>query len=195
MKTLIIDTSTQALIVSFVDNEKVILKEIHIGKNNHSDNLLKTIEEGLKKLNIEVNDFNNVIVGIGPGAYTGLRVSLTVAKMFCWTLNKTLYTVSSLDLLASGYFKQDGIYPIMMKAKKGFVYGKVLKVENNKIEEIVEEQYLSVEEYTALINNYKYDLIVNEENINFDPLLLKENLLTKVEDITFLEPNYLRGVM
>ena len=109
MRSLILDTSTNILYISFVEDKKVIYEIQSKGLNNHSDHLLNLIQEGLEKYQLEVKDFDRIILGDGPGAYTGLRVSMSVAKMFAWTLNIPLYTISSLDLLTSGY-KEEGLY-------------------------------------------------------------------------------------
>lgn len=194
MKTMIIDTSTQLLIISFIDGDKVLYEVKQVGSNNHSDNLLSLIEKGLKKVKLEVKDFNRIIVGIGPGAYTGLRVSLTVAKMFSWTLNIPLYTMSSLDLLASGY-NDDGLYAVMMKAKKDYIYGKVYSLKNKEMMILEPEMFLDKVSFLDLIKKYKLTKIVDENSINYASLKINETLLTKVSDITFLEPNYLRGEM
>jgi tRNA threonylcarbamoyladenosine biosynthesis protein TsaB len=194
MRTMVIDTSTQVLLLSFVQDEKVIYLTNEVGKNNHSDYLLKSIEAGLKELNLQVKDFDRIVVGIGPGAYTGLRVGLTVAKMFSWTLNIPLYTISSLDIVASGYLKTDGIYSIMMRAKKGYIYGKVLEVKNETIKTLTQETFLPIEEFKELTKIYQDRLLVDEDKIDFNPLILKDQILTKIDDVTFLEPNYLRGV-
>lgn len=194
MRTMIIDTSTQLLIVSFVENEKVIFEVKQMGSNNHSDYLLDSITAGLKATQLEVKDFDRIIVGIGPGAYTGLRVSLTVAKMFSWTLNIPLYTISSLDLLVSGKLYQDGLYAVMMKAKKGYVYGKVIEVKKGQVTYLESEAFMDKPSFLQLIAKYDCQ-IIDEEKIDFVATNISDNLLTKVEDITFLEPNYLRGEM
>src|SRR5690554_7473460 len=93
-RTLVLDTASKYLYFSFLEDEKIIYEQFLEGKNNHSENLLKELEIGLNKLNLTFKDFSEVIVGIGPGSYTGLRVSVTVAKMLAWTLNKKLYAIS-----------------------------------------------------------------------------------------------------
>ena len=195
MKTMVIDTSTQLLIVSFVEDDKVLYEVKKVGNNNHSDNLLKQIEIGLKATNLGVVDFNRIIVGIGPGAYTGLRVSLTVAKMFCWTLNIPLYTVSSLDLLASGHFRTDGRYAVMMKAKKDYVYGKIFAVKAGVEVTLEPEVFMERNSFLEVIEKYQQIKIIDEDAINYLSLNLDDNKLLLVEDSSFLEPNYLRGAM
>ena len=192
MKTLFIDTSTQVLILAFIENDKIIYREELIGKNNHSDHLINKITEGLNKTNYQVKDFNRIIVGIGPGLYTGLRVSLTVAKTFSWTANIPLYTISSLLVIASGYFNIPGKYIIKTHAKKGYVYATVINV--LKTVDILEaDAFISSNELEVLINKYQEAVIIDEDNYMFNPLNISNDLLTNVDDVNLVEPNYLRG--
>lgn len=188
MRTMILDTSTNLLYICFIEDNKIIYEIKTIGLNNHSDHLLKLIEEGLSKNNLQVKDFDKIILGKGPGAYTGLRVSMAVAKMFAWTLNIPLYIISSLDLLTSGY-KENGKYVISFKAKKGFIYHKAFVIENEIKQNITNEMFVE-EEY---INNYDNEsIIINNDLYNIDSLNIKENEIELVTNIHALEPNYLR---
>jgi len=188
MRTLVLDTSTNLLYISFIENNEVIYEVNSIGLNNHSDHLLPLIEEGLKKYNLQIKDFDKIILGVGPGAYTGLRVSMSVAKMFSWTLNIPLYKISSLDLLSSGY-KEDGLYILKLKAKKGFIYHKAFTI-NNGIKTTITDDVFVSDDY---IENYKdqYTLITND-NMLVDPLNINNNEVQLVDNVHALEPNYLR---
>lgn len=189
MRTMVLDTSSNLLYICFLENEKVIYEIKSIGLNNHSDHLLPLIEEGLNKLQLQVKDFDRIILGDGPGAYTGLRVSMSVAKMFAWTLNIPLYTISSLDLLTSGY-KEEGLYLVKFKAKKGFIYHKAFSIVNQTKKIIASDMFVS-EDY---IDNYQEEnkLIITNDLALVDCLNIKEEELKLVSNIHALEPNYLR---
>lgn len=193
MKTMFMDTSTQNLFVGFCEDNHIIYYHTQTGHNNHSDYLLTNIEKGLKEHNLEVKDFDRIVVGIGPGAYTGLRVGLTVAKMFSWTLNIPLYIISSLDLLMTGV-KEDGIYAIMTKAKKDYVYSKIVQVQDGKCIVLKEEAFMEKVKFIELLKEYGVTRIIDENDYELD-LLNLDSYISKVEDVVFLEPNYLRGAM
>lgn len=189
MKTLVLDTSTNLLYICFIDENKVIYEVKSMGLNNHSDHLLELIQEGLNKCSLEVKDFNRIIIGVGPGAYTGLRVSMSVAKMFAWTLNIPLYEISSLDLLTSGY-KENNKYLVCFKAKKGHVYNKSFIIEEGL--KIVENQesFMSDEEVKEKYIEEDY-ILITHENIEIDCLNIEKEI-KQVNNIHALEPNYLR---
>lgn len=192
MKTLILDTSTNLLYISFVEDNKVIYEVKSMGLNNHSDHLLDLIKNGLDENNLQVKDFDRIILGKGPGAYTGLRVSMSVAKMFSWTLNIPLYTISSLDLLTSGY-EEDALYLIKFKAKKGYIYHKAFVIEN-KIKKLLTNEMFVNDEFidTYEKNNFKEVNIITNDLYNVDVLKIKDEELQLVDNVHALEPNYLR---
>ena len=191
MKELVLDTSSQILFVNIVIDGIVKYSVLSEGKNNHSDNLLNFVKEGLKALNLEIKDMDRIVCGYGPGMYTGLRVSLTVAKMFAWTLNIPLYVVSSLDLLSSGYYKEDGIYSIMIKAKKNYSYTKRIKVLNNEVSILKEEEFMFNEDFLKYTN--EEDIIIKNDNIKINYLNIEESKKMLVTNVHALEPNYLRS--
>ena len=112
---------------------------------------------------------------------------MSVAKMFSWTLNIPLYTISSLDLLSSGY-KDNGMYLVKIKAKKGFIYHKAFKIENG-FKQVIENDMFVSEDY---IEKYSEGTIISNDNILVDSLNINEKELQLVDNVHSLEPNYLR---
>ena len=193
MNKIILDTSTEYLYVSIIKNDKESFTEVLYGKNNHSEKLMGIIEKGLG--DIPAKELDEVIVGIGPGSYTGVRVALTVAKVLAWTINKPLKTISSLTLVGSGYLKEDGVYAISSVAKKGHVYGKIVEVEKGEINVLLNDIFLNDEDFEKEINKIKTEknniLIVNNQNYKFDNDVINDNSIV-VTSIHEVVPNYLR---
>ena len=192
MRTLLIDTSTSFLFVSFYDEtkkERIFYKQM-ISHNNHSENIINVIEEGLKEANLKLKDFDKVVVGYGPGSYTGLRVGMVVAKMAAYSLDIPLYVVSSLTFVGSNYFVKDGTYIIYNIAKKDHCYLKLAVVNNGYVDALVDDMFTTDEEFNKYVNKYN-PLVINESNyvINEDIII---RLAKKVDDIHSLVPNYLR---
>ena len=99
---LLIDTSTQALIIILEKNRQLDFV-FKMGHNNHSETLMKEIEQLMERNKMKIAEIDAFYVGNGPGSYTGVRVGVTVAKTFAYTLNKPLYFCSSLKILAASY--------------------------------------------------------------------------------------------
>ena len=193
MRTMILDTSSPNLFISFVEDGKEIFQKVLKTVNNHSELFLDNVKDGLDKLNLEVKDFDKIIVGIGPGSYTGLRVSLTVAKTFAWTLNIPLYTVNSLYILGSGYFNCDGKYAICNIAKKNHYYYQLLEVKDGVVSDTIEARFSSIDEFNELMKSYSNHKVITFDDFKYDGVnICNLNNVIEVLDIHPLVPNYLR---
>ena len=182
MYSLILDSATKTLYVCLLkDNE--VLSEIYLeGRNDHAKNIVLKVEEALKDNNLTTNDLDDIIVGIGPGSYTGVRMAVTVCKMLSVFGNKNLYTISTLKLMASGY---KGNVLVKIDARRGNSFGALIDINNDKY--LVDE---AMYDNNELMNN-NYDYLVSEDNMKVDPIfVLKTKELVKEPHL--LVPNYLR---
>ncbi|WP_394215327.1 tRNA (adenosine(37)-N6)-threonylcarbamoyltransferase complex dimerization subunit type 1 TsaB [Brachybacterium vulturis] len=67
---------------------------------HHDEVLLDLIEGTLRAAGVERGDLTGVVVGRGPGPFTGLRVGLVSARSIAAVLGVPLHGLSSLDALA-----------------------------------------------------------------------------------------------
>ena len=191
MKYIILDTSSNYLYLS-ISNEKETFTRLIEGKNNHSEKIMDEIATGLSELKMEVSDLERVICGIGPGSYTGLRVSLTVCKMFSWMKNIPLYAISSLDILGSGYLTSDGKYAITNVAKRDYIYSKIIEVKDKSLKVIQDDKFVLKEEF---INSLGKDItLIDGANYKFNDEMVIQNskVVSNIHDLT---PNYLREAL
>jgi len=157
MKILYIDTTTSYLYTGLVVDGKLLadIKE-DFGKDLSSCALQK-ISELLKNNNLEPNDIDKIMVVNGPGSFTGIRVGVTIAKTYAYSLNKKVITISSLEAMAlSG--KTDSTFKVpMIDARRGYVYGAIY---NNDATPVLKPQYITLEALTCavdhLIDSFEY---------------------------------------
>lgn len=71
-----------------------------------SAKLTLLIEQAVRLADIALSDLSGIVVGKGPGSYTGLRIAVSTAKGLCFGLDIPLYSVDSLSALASGVRKR-----------------------------------------------------------------------------------------
>ena len=99
MILLTLDTNTEILSCCVTQNKNLI-SEINIhNSKNHSINSIDTIDMVLKKSNLELKDVDGFVISKGPGSFTGLRIAFSIVKAFCYSLNKPMISLSSLDCL------------------------------------------------------------------------------------------------
>ncbi|MFP7364928.1 tRNA (adenosine(37)-N6)-threonylcarbamoyltransferase complex dimerization subunit type 1 TsaB [Corynebacterium callunae] len=104
MLVLALDTSTPDLIVGLVDSTsgETISSRIIEDTRAHNEQLTPTVQETLSQAGRTFADVEAIVVGCGPGPFTGLRVGMVSAAAFGDALGIPVYGVSSLDAIAHG---------------------------------------------------------------------------------------------
>jgi tRNA threonylcarbamoyl adenosine modification protein YeaZ len=90
--------ATENLCLAIADAEK-----IYRGQTIKAEFLPEYLDELLKESNLTLQDISRIGIAIGPGAFTGLRLSLVTAKTLALELNIPLVPVSTLEALAVQY--------------------------------------------------------------------------------------------
>jgi tRNA threonylcarbamoyladenosine biosynthesis protein TsaB len=104
-----IETTTPVGSVSLTkDGLTWVMREIH-DSSDHAKNLTLFIQEILSTANCKLSDLDAIAVSAGPGSYTGLRIGISVAKGLCYTLQKPLLAVNTLQAMAYGSISQHDI--------------------------------------------------------------------------------------
>ncbi|MCI5967627.1 MAG: tRNA (adenosine(37)-N6)-threonylcarbamoyltransferase complex dimerization subunit type 1 TsaB [Tenericutes bacterium] len=157
MKILYIDTTTSYLYTGLVIDGKLKseIKE-DFGKDLSSKALSK-ISEMLTNNHLEPVDIDKIMVVNGPGSFTGIRVGVTIAKTYAYSLNKDIVTVSSLEAMAVSSKGETSFKVPLIDARRNYVYAAIF---NNKYLPILKQQYISLEALKCavdhLIDSYQY---------------------------------------
>lgn len=204
MICLFFDTSSDLLKVSLIKDDKIIFdKELHT-KNDHSSYLVPTIDEAFKSNNIDFKELDEIIVGNGPGSFTGTRISIAVAKTYAFSFNIPVYMISSLEELIYDNDGYDFYVPIIEEKKENLYFSIFDKNKKRvmddtyssteymykKLEELdgklllislSDKEYEKYDTVKASINalNIMKNIDVNNEKVN--PHLLKPNYIKKIE--------------
>ena len=97
-----IETATDVCSVALTQGTEVLGVKESADGNSHSKNLLPFIDSVLKEANHVQQDLQGVVVSIGPGSYTGLRIGVSTAKGIAYSLNIPVIAVSTLESIAQG---------------------------------------------------------------------------------------------
>lgn len=93
--SLVIDTATNRTSVAIFDGNQLLYNGFHDGATAHAEVLPKLVKEALD-IN---NGIDEVIVGMGPGPFTGLRVGITFAQTFAHARDIPWRGACSLDAI------------------------------------------------------------------------------------------------
>lgn len=99
---LALDTATDAMTIAMFKDGELIGGSSSPSERNHSNRLLPAIQELTAELGIPMRALSGIVVGQGPGSYTGIRIGVTVAKTLAWSLRIPLIAISSLEAMAYG---------------------------------------------------------------------------------------------
>lgn len=182
-KRLVLDTATDYLYGALFEGAHCLVHVYQKGNHNHSETLMPEVERLFKEVNWQVDALNEVIVGIGPGSYTGVRIGVVIAKMLGFCLPIDVWTTSSLALLASG--AQKGPVTAFIDARRGMAFAGVYTVDEGQLVCIEKDRYRPRP-------NFKEDPTPLEQSKPDPRKLFGTPLLKKVEDIHRLEPIYSR---
>ncbi len=93
--SLAIDTSTSKTIVGIIEDGAMLFEEAHEGATDHGRALSELVAKALKVSKPP----HQVVVGMGPGPFTGLRVGSAFAQSFALARNIPVIGVCSLDAI------------------------------------------------------------------------------------------------
>lgn len=94
------ETSTLLGSVALIENNQVLAAEESMRQGSHSDVLNTFVENVLKKSGKQLSDIDLFVTGIGPGSFTGIRVSVNTVKTFAYCHQKPACSGNSLASLA-----------------------------------------------------------------------------------------------
>ncbi len=111
--SLAIDTSTSRTIVGIIKDGEVLFNQFYEGATEHGAALPKLVTSAIAGQNID-----QVVVGMGPGPYTGLRIGIAFARAFALARKIPIYGVCSLDAIV---VNQDQ-YTVAIDARRKEIY-------------------------------------------------------------------------
>ena len=193
MRFLLIDTTTSNIIVSIIDNYKVLYEYKDKILSDMSSIILPIIKEGLDSLKWQLDDIDKIFIVNGPGSFTGIRVGVTVAKTIAWALKKDIIPLSSLELMATTYYNKKYLVP-MIDARRGNVFAGIYDKDLNCIRA---DQLVCLQDFINDLNDdyelISYDNINDSIRPNINVLkIINKHINTKSINPHNLNPNYLK---
>lgn len=121
MLTLALDTSTRLGSVA-VGRDGELLAETSLSvRAAHSETVLPEIRRLLERCEAAIGDVERVVVGAGPGSFTGVRIAASLAKGLCAGTGARLAAYSGLAAVAAGT-GVDGRTCVLLDARREEVY-------------------------------------------------------------------------
>lgn len=103
---LAIDTATPAVTAGVVRRDpsgvEVLAERVTLDARAHAEQLTPNVLRAMADAELAMADLDAVVIGCGPGPFTGLRVGMATAAAYAHALGIPVYGVCSLDAIAVG---------------------------------------------------------------------------------------------
>lgn len=189
MRYLYIDTSSSYLYAAIAEDDKLISSVSEDYGQNLSEVALPKIVSMFEENNLKPTDIDKIIVVNGPGSFTGIRIGITIAKIYAWSLNIDITTITSLEAMAISSNK-DLVHVPIINARRGYVYAAIYDKDNI----ILKPQHIELTKLKELLKDInEYEFISNDEfddsiDINkYTPDFIK--IINKYKDKESINPH------
>lgn len=200
MKIFALDSSSETLILSYVD-EQDIFTFTYRGLERHASKLAPIVKGFLDCVNKPIENIDYFGCGIGPGSLTGLRIGIAFVQGMACSLSKCVVPVVSSQVIARNFSYHQGEIVIVKKAREGYVYFACYEQEKQIISPTVMEIGIA----RNYITNLKNPIIAGDAKHHFEGLgmicsdelesikgeILATEVLEKIKDKIIIEPHEL----
>ena len=178
MRYLYIDTSSSYLYTAIIEDNKLLSEIKEEYGQSLSEVALPRIASMFEETKLNPKDIDKIIVVNGPGSFTGIRIGLTIAKVYAWGLNIPITTIYSLEAMALS--SDNNTYHVpMINARRGYVFAAIYDENYKEILKPQHIQLVDLQEKLKEINNY--EIISNDEFDDIEVIPYEPNLLKVVD--------------
>jgi len=218
-KLLYIDTTGETALIGLSIQDQIIVEVSNQASQQHASFVQTSIQSICKEHSFDLNQLDGIVVTLGPGSYTGMRVGLASAKGIAYALDKPLIGLSSLALLAKAANKQidktSTSYRLfsMIDARRMEIFGSIYDCNEQALTEeqaiVLDTPYLS-----SLVKKGKIycvgsgaskvgQILVDEQiqvlNCQYSVVEMLEMAMIKwkkqdFEDLAYVSPTYIKDV-
>ncbi|MBQ2639567.1 MAG: tRNA (adenosine(37)-N6)-threonylcarbamoyltransferase complex dimerization subunit type 1 TsaB [Bacilli bacterium] len=174
MRILYIDTSSSFLYTGIVEESNLLCEVKKEYNHELSKYALPEIVEMFESNNIDPKSIDKIIVVNGPGSFTGIRIGITIAKTYAWSLNIPITTITSLEamMLSSNSNKY---YVPLIDARRDYVFGAIY---SDKKEQILKPKHIKIEDLKQKLEDIDDYIVITNDDIDlgekesYDPDIL-----------------------
>jgi tRNA threonylcarbamoyladenosine biosynthesis protein TsaB len=215
-KLLHIESATEVCSVALSQGDKVLASVCSNKGNSHTEHLFSFIDQVLQEGNCKISELTGVVLSIGPGSYTGLRIGASAAKGICYALQIPLIGISTLQSIVFNAIQkqketQKLLYCPMIDARRMEVFTALFN-ENGEATTKVENKVIDENAFFDVLKNNivyfcgngmpKCKSVLQHQNACFiETSLRAENMLfpalakyknNQFEDVAYFEPFYFK---
>lgn len=133
-----IETATGICSIGLSKGPQLIALKESDQQYSHASQITILIQKCLEEAGYNLSNLDAVAFSQGPGSFTALRIGLATAKGICYSLEKPLIAIDTLQAIALGCFlkeKKEALYCPMIDARRMEVYTALFNTNNEALSE------------------------------------------------------------
>lgn len=140
-KILLIETATKVCSVGISSGGTLLaIQEVHDENYSHSEKLHMLIQKLMDENGMKFSDLDAVCVSKGPGSFTGLRIGVSTAKGYCFSMEIPLISIDTTKAMAAQFYqsnlKEKGLFAPMIDARRMEVYNAIYRSDLSLVKEL-----------------------------------------------------------
>lgn len=176
MKILALDSSGLVASVAIVEDDNLLGEYTINYKKTHSQTLLPMLDEVAKMIELDMKTIDGIAVSHGPGSFTGLRIGSATAKGLALALDKQIVSVPTIDAMAYNLWGCADLVCPIMDARRQQVYTGVYNFENGKMNTLVSQCVLMIDELIDKLNEMGQKVIFLGDGVDVFAEYIKEKI-------------------
>ena len=130
-----------------------------------SEEALPEIVNMFNQNNLTAKEIDKIIVVNGPGSFTGIRIGITIAKVYAWSLNIPITTITSLEAMMISNNEKIIRVP-MLDARRRYVFAAIYDENNNNI---LKPQHIKIDDLMLELNKLPNYLVITNDELDEFP--------------------------
>lgn len=193
MCLILLDSSVDKLAVGISNKNQLLDFIMYVAWQKQSEMMVYELDKLLKKNNIEKEDIEGIVVSIGPGSYTGVRIALTIAKTISLALTVPIYPISSLRVLSI----ESKPTICLINARSNRSYFAVYKDDEVIVDDCIKTNdevlnYIKENPNYLVSGSTKYLGIDNKETNELERMVSLFPILKRIDNPDLVKPVYMK---
>ena len=146
-KCIAIDTSTRRFCLGVKNSSDYFDRSVN-KSTDHAKEIFKRIDDVLKLANTSIDELDFLAVGIGPGRFSGLRVSISAIKSISYVLSIPIIAISSLEIIAREIMEKNDKENVILieDAGRGNLYIGSYALKNHEFIKLSDDRVVNIDE-------------------------------------------------
>ncbi len=162
-RLLALETATECCSVALLNAGEITLRAVH-SKNQHAAKILGLIDELLKQAELELSGLDALVLGCGPGSFTGIRIAMSITQGLAYGSNTPVIPIPTLQIMAQQAYQHYHVKHalVALDARMQQIYGGLYSVDENGLMQPYSALMLSdAENFLSEANVFAQDLAIN----------------------------------